>query len=93
MASIYLESYLRDTPAARKINDLLVAAGVGLRAVIDHLTFRARNVDERAEEFVRHQYEHTETIDYGTWFAKVYRRDGYPTVFVDHAFPNPRGLD
>lgn len=87
----YVEEYLRNTTAARELNELLLAAGVGLRPVIDHMTFRTRNVDRCAEEFVRFWYEHTETIEYGNWFAKVYRRDGYPTLFIDQAFPKPRG--
>src|SRR2546422_4859460 len=70
---------------------MLRDAGVGLRPLIDHLTFRTHNIDRRAEEFVRYGYEHTETLEYGNWFAKVYRHDGYPTLFIDQAFPKPRG--
>jgi catechol 2,3-dioxygenase-like lactoylglutathione lyase family enzyme len=87
----YIKDFLANNAAARKLDEMLRAAGVGLRPVTDHLTFRTHNVDRRAEEFVRHGYEFDETLEYGNWFAKVYRRDGYPTLFIDQAFPKPRG--
>jgi hypothetical protein len=43
------------------------------------------------EEVVRHGFEHEETLEYTNWFAKVYRREGYPALFIDHAFPGERG--
>ncbi len=87
----YIDDFLRDNAAGRTMDELLRAAGVGLRPVVDHLTFRTHNIDRRAEEFVRYGYEHNETLEYGDWFAKVYRRDGYPTLFIDQAFLKPKG--
>lgn len=87
----YVNDFLAGNVAARKLDALLREAGTGLRPVMDHLTFRTHNIDHRAEEFVRYGFEHTETLEYGNWFAKIYRREGYPALFIDQAFPMPHG--
>jgi hypothetical protein len=78
-------------PSEKQFPISLRAAGVGLRPVIDHIAFRTLHVDKRAEEFIRYGYQHTETIEYGNWFARVYRRPGFPTLFIDQPYPKPRG--
>jgi catechol 2,3-dioxygenase-like lactoylglutathione lyase family enzyme len=87
----YVDDFLTSNSAARRLDELLRMAGIGLRPIIDHLTFRTHNIDRRAEEFVRYGFGHTETLEYNNWFAKVYRREGYPALFIDQAFPMPRG--
>jgi catechol 2,3-dioxygenase-like lactoylglutathione lyase family enzyme len=70
---------------------MLRKAGIGIRPLMDHLTFRTHNIDHRAEEFVRYGFALDETLEYTNWFAKVYRREGYPALFIDQAFPGERG--
>ena len=87
----YVDDFLHNNQAGHALDEWLRKAGVGIRPLIDHLTFRTHNIDRRAEEFVWYGFEHTETIEYNNWFAKVYRREGYPALFIDQAFSMPHG--
>ena len=89
----YLADFLAVNAAGRLLDEMLRKAGIGLRPLIDHLTFRTQNIGGRAEEFVRYGFEHDETLEYNNWFAKVYRREGYPALFIDQAFPGERGKE
>ncbi len=86
-----LKAYLAKNRAARVLHDMLQEVGVGFFPVVDHLTLRTRDIDRRAEEFVKLGYTHTETLEYDDWFAKVYRVQGYPALFVDQAYEGDRG--
>ena len=77
--------------AARVLQRALDEAGVGFVPVMDHLTIRTMDIDQRAEEFTKLGYGYDETLQYEDWFAKVYRRVGYPALFVDQAYPDARG--
>ena len=44
-----------------------------------------------AEEFTKLGYGYSETIEYEDWYAKVYRKVGYPALFVDQAYSDDRG--
>lgn len=62
--------------------------------VIDHITIRCLNVDRRVEPFLKGGYVYrNEMVEYPDqgWWAKVYRRPGYPALFVDQAYDDPRG--
>lgn len=62
--------------------------------IIDHITIRCLNVDRRAEPFLKSGYVYQdELVEYPDqgWWAKVYRRPGYPALFVDQAYDDPRG--
>jgi hypothetical protein len=83
--------FLAHNSAARVLRRALDEAGVGFAPVMDHLTIRTMNIDHRAEEFVSLGYVYDETLHYEDWFAKVYRRAGYPALFVDQAYPDDRG--
>lgn len=85
------EEFLTHNSAARVLRRALDEAGVGFVPVMDHLTIRTMDIDERAEEFVALGYGYDETLQYEDWFAKVYRRAGYPALFVDQAYPDDRG--
>ena len=87
----YVADFLANNTAGRMLDEMLRKAGIGIRPIMDHLTFRTHNIDRRAEEFVRYGFEHAETLEYTNWFAKVYRREGYPALFIDQAFPGERG--
>ena len=86
-----IDNYVSRNRAATLLRDLLDAAGVGFYPVADHLTLRTLDIDRRAEEFTKLGYGHSETIEYADWYAKVYRRVGYPALFVDQAYPDDRG--
>jgi len=90
----YLDDYVARNKAARILAQGLKVVGTGLRPVIDHITFRTLNVDKRAGEFLKHGYEFDEglgIIEYENWWAKVYRKPGYPAIFIDQAFDGARG--
>jgi hypothetical protein len=55
------------------------------------VTLRTLDIDRRAEQFVTLGYAYDETIEYNDWYAKVYRKVGYPALFVDQAYTGPRG--
>lgn len=90
----YLDDFVAHNRAAKVIADGLRVVGTGLRPVIDHITFRTLKVDERAKEFLDLGYEYDSrlgVIEYENWWAKVYRKPGYPVLFIDQAFDGARG--
>ena len=86
-----IDNYVAGNRAAKVLRDSLDEAGVGFYPVADHLTLRTLNIDQRAEEFTRLGYGYGETIEYQDWYAKVYRKVGYPALFVDQAYADERG--
>jgi hypothetical protein len=86
-----VEDYVRGNRAAAVLKADLDRAGTGFRPVIDHLTIRTHDIDRRAQEFLGAGYRFSEQLDYDDWFAKVYRRAGFPTLFIDQAFTDARG--
>lgn len=83
--------YVARNRAARVLKELLDQAGIGLSPVIDHVTLRTMDIDRRAEEYVALGYVYNETLEYNDWFAKVYRKMGYPALFVDQGYLGERG--
>lgn len=83
--------YVAHNKAAALLKDLLDEAGVGLAPVVDHVTIRTLNIDRGAAPFVALGYAYDETLEYDDWYAKVYRKTGYPALFVDQAYPDERG--
>lgn len=83
--------YVARNRAAKILKGLLDDAGVGFFPVVDHLTLRTLDVDRRAEQFVALGYAFDETLQYDDWYAKVYRKVGYPALFVDQAYGDDRG--
>jgi catechol 2,3-dioxygenase-like lactoylglutathione lyase family enzyme len=86
-----VEEYLARNAAARVLQTKLDDAGAGFLPVIDHITIRTMDIDRRAAEFVSLGYGYSETLSYEDWFAKIYRRPGYPALFIDQAYPDQRG--
>lgn len=92
----YIRDFLANNHAAKILAMGLRVLGIGLRPVIDHITFRTLNVDQRAKEFLAHGYRYDRSlgvIEYENWWAKVYRKPGYPTIFIDQAYDGPRGRE
>jgi catechol 2,3-dioxygenase-like lactoylglutathione lyase family enzyme len=83
--------YVARNRAAKTLKTMLDEAGVGFYPVVDHVTLRTLDIDRRAEQFVTLGYVYDETLEYDDWYAKVYRKPGYPALFVDQAYPNDRG--
>jgi catechol 2,3-dioxygenase-like lactoylglutathione lyase family enzyme len=86
-----VEDYVAHNKAARILKAMLDDTGVGLTPVVDHVTLRTSDIDRRAEQFVALGYAYDETLTYEDWYAKVYRKVGYPALFVDQAYPDDRG--
>jgi len=87
----YIADFVARNRAARTLKQQLDRVGVGFIPFADHLTFRTDDIDRRAEEFIRFGYGFSETIEYQDWFAKVYRKPGYPPLFIDQAYTDGRG--
>ncbi len=85
------EDFLAHNSAGRVFRRALDQAGVGFMPVMDHLTIRTMDIDQRAQEFMVLGYGYDETIHYEDWFAKVYRRAGFPALFIDQAYSDDRG--
>jgi glyoxalase/bleomycin resistance protein/dioxygenase superfamily protein len=86
-----LMEYVARNRAAKILRGLLEEAGVGFFPVVDHLTLRTLDIDKRADQFVALGYGYDETLQYDDWYAKVYRKTGYPALFVDQAYTDARG--
>ncbi|WP_454061142.1 VOC family protein [Candidatus Nitrospira salsa] len=86
-----VDEYVSRNQAARVFAEGLNEVGVGVFPVIDHITVRTLNIDQRAEAFLQLGYAYSETLHYEDWWAKVYRASGYPALFVDQAYDDERG--
>lgn len=91
LISRLVDDYLSRNAAARCLRDMLEQAGVGFWPLMDHLTIRTTGIDRRAEEFIALGYEYSETLEFEDWYAKVYRLDGYPALFIDQAYDGDKG--
>ena len=90
----YIDDFIKHNHAAHVVAEGLRVLGVGFRPIIDHITFRTHHVEKRAEEFLARGYAcdaKLGVIEYENWWAKVYRKSGYPAIFIDQAFDGPRG--
>jgi catechol 2,3-dioxygenase-like lactoylglutathione lyase family enzyme len=83
--------YIERNRAASALKTMLDQSGVGFSPVIDHVTIRTLDIDRGAEPFVKLGYDYDETLQYDDWYAKVFRKVGYPALFVDQAYPDERG--
>jgi hypothetical protein len=92
--SDYIERFLAGNRAARDLDETLQASGIGLMPSVDHCTLRTLDVDKRAQQALDLGYHYDESIgvlEFDTWWAKVYRKPGYPTLFIDQAYSGERG--
>ncbi len=90
----YVDDFIQQNHAAQVLAHGLRVIGVGFWPIIDHLTFRTMDVDLRAKEFLKFGYTYDTQmgiLEYNNWFAKVYRKQGYPTLFIDQAYQGARG--
>ena len=90
----YVDDFINQNHAAQVIAQGLKLIGIGFWPIIDHITFRTLNVDERAKEFLPYGYKYDSElgiIEYENWWAKVYRKPNYPVIFIDQAYEGPKG--
>ncbi|MDA0690473.1 MAG: hypothetical protein O3A78_00665 [Nitrospinae bacterium] len=90
----YIENFIAGNQAARDLAESLKHSGVGLMPLVDHCTLRTLDVDKRAQEVIDLGFRYDESIgvlEFDTWWAKVYRKPGYPSLFIDQAFSGERG--
>lgn len=90
----YIEKYLSDNTTAELLSDDLSKCGVGLMPLVDHCTIRTLDVNKRAEDILALGFIEDELIgvlEFDSWWAKVFRKPGYPSLFIDQAFKGERG--
>ncbi|MCF8720601.1 hypothetical protein [Nitrospina gracilis] len=90
----YLQRFLESNRAGRHLVNKLNDCGVGVMPVLDHVTIRTHNVERRARQFLDLSYKEDKKIgvlEFDSWWAKVYRKPGYPTFFIDQAYDDDRG--
>ena len=90
----YVDDFIRQNQAAQVVANGLRVIGIGFWPIIDHLTFRTFNIDEHAKEILKLKYVYDSelgVLEYNNWFAKVYRKPGYPAIFIDQAYSGARG--
>jgi catechol 2,3-dioxygenase-like lactoylglutathione lyase family enzyme len=89
----YVERYLRTNGAATTVRDVLEASGIGLRPVLDHCSIMTRDVQERALEFEALGFSYDDrlgVIERDTWWGKVYRKPGYPAMYLIQDYDDDR---
>ena len=92
----YFNEYLCGNKAARIVADGLDQVGVGLMPSVDHCAIRTLDVNARAKEIQALGYQYDNKIgvlEFENWWAKVYRKPGYPALFIDQGFDGERGRD
>jgi len=90
----YIQRFLEGNRAGRHLAGKLNDCGVGLWPVLDHLTLRTHDVNRRARRFLDFGYRQDEKIgvlEFDSWWARVYRKPGYPALFIDQAYDDERG--
>jgi hypothetical protein len=94
MLRYYIQDFIASNAAAKVVADGMRVIGIGFRPIIDHITFRTLDVDTKAKEFIKHGYKYDSglgVIEYKNWWAKVYRKAGYPAIFIDQAYEGKKG--
>jgi hypothetical protein len=91
---LYIAQFLSGNTAGRCLSEALSDCGVGIMPLVDHCTIRTLDVDARAENlfalgFIQDQK--LGVLEFDNWWAKVYRKPGYPSLFVDQAYDGKRG--
>ena len=92
----YIQDFIANNTAAKVVANGMRVIGIGFRPVIDHITFRTLDVEKRAKEFLKYGYQYDRklgVIKYDNWWAKVYRKPGYPAIFIDQPYEGKRGKE
>ncbi|MBN1688738.1 MAG: hypothetical protein JW893_06520 [Candidatus Omnitrophica bacterium] len=89
----YIRDFLKENRAGRILARGLEVLGVGLWPVIDHLAFCCLSVEQRAKEFLDLGYrfdEETNVLQGRNWWAKIFKKPGYPAVLLCQAYEDER---
>lgn len=92
----YVDRYVQMNHAASTVQQIVDGTGIGLRPILDHLSIRTKDIGERAHEFEALGYVYDDRLgvmEHDAWWAKVYRKPGFPAVYLDQAFEDVRGTD
>jgi hypothetical protein len=87
-----IEQYFRENKAANIYLYLLQEQKTPL--IIDHAAIRCLDIDQRAKEFIQMGYVYkNEMIEFPNqgWWAKVYRKDNHPALFIDQDYADAEG--
>ncbi len=90
----YIDLFLFGNSAGRLLADSLYQSGVGLTPVLDHCTIRTHDVERIGRVVQKFGFEYDRSIgvlNFDSWWAKVFRKPGYPALFIDQAFDGERG--
>jgi hypothetical protein len=90
----YIEQFLSENKAANFLANELSNCGVGLMPLIDHCTIRTIDVNTRSKDFLGLGFTEDQklgVLEFDNWWAKVLRKPGYPSLFIDQAFAGERG--
>ena len=93
----YVDQFILNNSAARRIAEEMTTLGVGFRPIVDHITVRTTDVVQRAEEFLKlgftwdNELGKKGIIEFDDWWARVLRKPGFPAVFIDQAYAGERG--
>ncbi|MBT4047007.1 MAG: hypothetical protein HOJ79_10050 [Nitrospina sp.] len=90
----YIEQFLSENKAANFLANELSSSGVGLMPLIDHCTIRTLDVNTRSKDFLGLGFTEDQNLgvlEFDNWWAKVFRKPGYPSLFIDQAFAGERG--
>lgn len=86
-----IEDFFLESSAGRLYID--TCEQYGWPFVIDHITVRCLDIDRRAEVFLKTGYLYQDEIveykDKG-WWAKIYRKEGFPALFIDQAYQDAK---
>lgn len=90
----YFDRYLEGNRAAADFADHLDRCGAGWMPLVDHCAIRTLDVDARSKQIVElgfHLDEKIGVLEFDNWWAKVFRKPGYPALFIDQAYDDDRG--
>jgi len=90
----YIQRLLDGNRATADFSDQLSRCGAGLMPLVDHCAIRTLDVDARSKQFTDLGFRYDEKIgilEFDYWWAKVFRKPGYPALFIDQAFDDERG--
>jgi hypothetical protein len=81
-----IDSFVANNGAATVVADGMRVIGIGLRPVIDRITFRTTDIDKRAEEFICMGFAFDSKlgiVEFQDSWTKVFRRSGYPAICLE----------
>lgn len=82
----YINTFVENNGAATVVADGMRVIGIGLRPIIDRITFRTFDIEKRAEEFISLGFSFDAKlglVEFQGGWIKVYRRSGYPAICLE----------